>query len=176
MESDIWVFGYGSLIWRPDIEYLEVRVVRLDGWMRRFWQGSHDHRGVPQAPGRVVTLLQRPGESCGGVAYRISATVAASVFAELDYREKNGYVRRDVQLQCVDGNEFAAIVYIATERNFAYLGPAPAAQIAAQIVASAGPSGRNIDYLLELAQALRKLDLEDPHVSELEQLVLDATA
>ena len=170
MTADIWIFGYGSLIWRPDIAYLESRVVRLDGWMRRFWQGSHDHRGTAQAPGRVVTLLERQDQSCAGVAYRIAPSVAASVFVGLDYREKNGYDRRDVRLQCIDGGAIDAVVYIATEDNVAYLGPAPDAAIAAQIVASHGPSGANLDYLLALAAALRELDLPDPHVFTLERL------
>ena len=88
--TDVWVFGYGSLIWRPDIPYRERRVARVRGWMRRFWQGSHDHRGVPHAPGRVVTLVPEPTGSCEGMAYLIDGSVAESTFAGLDYREKNG--------------------------------------------------------------------------------------
>lgn len=169
--DDVWIFGYGSLIWRPDMEYLESRVARLDGWMRRFWQGSHDHRGVPEAPGRVVTLLQRAGEHCEGVAFRVSGAVAQAIFPALDYREKNGYERHQVRLTLRDTTEIDAVVYIATEDNFAYLGPADANAMAAQIAASVGPSGRNVDYLTELAAALRDLDIHDEHVFELEGLV-----
>src|SRR5581483_11846825 len=66
----MWIFAYGSLIFRPDFPWIERRRAFVRGWARRFWQGSPDHRGVPEAPGRVVTLVARDG-FCGGCAYRI---------------------------------------------------------------------------------------------------------
>lgn len=166
------MFGYGSLIWRPDFDYHERRAVRLHGWVRRFWQGSHDHRGVPQAPGRVVTLVKEAGESCDGVAYRIAAALAHDIFEHLDHREKNGYERRDVTLHDADGDTVQGVVYIATPDNEAWLGPAAAADIAAHIERAHGPSGANRDYLLELAAALRIMGADDRHVFELESLIL----
>ena len=97
--DSVWVFGYGSLIWRPAIAFRERRVARIRGWTRRFWQGSHDHRGLPDAPGRVVTLVPEPGAWCEGVAYCIAADLAAATFEGLDHREKNGYQRHDVRLE-----------------------------------------------------------------------------
>ena len=130
---DLWVFGYGSLIWRPDIAFRERRVARIQGWKRRFWQGSHDHRGVAHAPGRVVTLVPDPDASCEGMAYLIGGAVAESTFAGLDHREKNGYERHDVRLQFRDGETCAGVVYIAPAGNHAYLGPAPEDEMAEQI-------------------------------------------
>ena len=170
--SSVWVFGYGSLIWRPDIAFRERRIARVRGWKRRFWQGSHDHRGVPDAPGRVATLVPDPGESCEGVAYLIDGAAAKSTFAGLDHREKNGYERHEVRLEFRDGDSCDGVVYIAPTGNQAWLGPAPDAEMVEQIRRSAGPSGANIDYLRELAAALRALEIDDPHVFGLERLAL----
>ena len=172
--SAVWVFGYGSLIWRPDIAYRERRVARVGGWKRRFWQGSHDHRGVPHAPGRVVTLVPDPNTSCEGIAYLVDGSVAETTFANLDYREKNGYERHEVRLEFRGGGTTDGVVYIAPTGNHAYLGPASDAEMVDQIRRSAGPSGANVDYLRELAAALRELEIDDPHVFGLERLVLAA--
>ena len=72
----VWVFGYGSLMWRPDFKYLNSGQASINGWSRRFWQGSTDHRGVPGAPGRVVPRVETPDACCGGMAYEIDRKVA----------------------------------------------------------------------------------------------------
>lgn len=169
---NLWLFGYGSLIWRPDIEFIERRAARVHGWSRRFWQGSHDHRGLPHAPGRVVTLIQDACSSCDGMAYLVDRRAVEETFSQLDHREKNGYERHRVHLDFRGQEDHTeGVVYIAPLDNFAYLGPAPVKEMANQIHASSGPSGRNIDYLLELAEALRELKAEDEHVFELEKAV-----
>ncbi len=92
------------------------------------------------------------------------------MFDHLDHREKNGYERRDVEIFFGEGRS-AGIAYIGAPDNFAWLGDAPVGEIAAHIRRSAGPSGTNLDYLRQLANALRALDAPDPHVFELERLV-----
>jgi len=170
-DTEIWLFGYGSLMWRPGFEFHDRCPASLTGYTRRFWQGSHDHRGRPDAPGRVVTLVQEPGARCEGVAYLISTEVARQVFIELDHREKNGYRRQPVILELSDGRTATGLVYIASEQNRAFLGPAPVPQMAAQILGSVGPSGTNRDYLFQLAAALRAQGANDAHVFELEAAV-----
>lgn len=164
-----WVFGYGSLIYKVDFPYLEREVATLRDWSRRFWQGSEDHRGTPEAPGRVVTLLRKPGALCRGLAYRVEE----SVFEHLDHREKNGYERHRTRLYLDHREEtVTAVFYIAAPGNPAFLGPATEKAIAAQVLDSHGPSGSNADYLLELAGALRGLDDHDEHVMALERELL----
>lgn len=170
--ADIWLFGYGSLIWKADFDYLERRPAAITGWARRFWQGSHDHRGTPEAPGRVATLIRAEGAVCHGMAYRITP----EVLAPLDVREKNGYLREKVTLTFLDaaGNPDAelapadGLIYLASDDNPAFLGDAPLAEIAQQIAQAHGPSGPNSAYLLNLAQALRELGTEDAHIFALE--------
>lgn len=168
-----WLFGYGSLIWRPGFDFIDAQPARLPGYARRFWQGSHDHRGVPEAPGRVVTLIEEPAEECHGMAYLIEGEVVADTFEQLDYREKNGYERIVADLHLATGETVRGLVYIAVPGNFAYLGEAPLENIARQIVGAVGPSGRNVDYLNELAAALRRLEVHDEHVFALESLAAD---
>lgn len=166
--TEHWVFGYGSLIFKADFPFAERAPAHIVGWERRFWQGSHDHRGTPQAPGRVVTLVAAPGKRCDGMAYRIDQ----QVFEHLDHREKNGYARFDTQLRWPHAGSVTGTVYIATPDNHAFLGPASDEAIARQVHESRGPSGCNRDYLLELAQAIRDLDAVDEHIFKLERLLL----
>ena len=161
----VWLFGYGSLIYKADFPYLQRRPASIANWTRRFWQGSHDHRGTPEAPGRVVTLIAEPGAICHGMAYLITP----DVFAHLDHREKNGYLRLAIPITFEDGDVAEGLVYIATPDNTAFLGAASEQEIARHIARSAGPSGPNSDYLNHLAHALRELGRHDQHVFEIER-------
>ncbi|MEQ6886981.1 gamma-glutamylcyclotransferase [Salicola sp. Rm-C-2C1-2] len=160
----VWLFGYGSLIYKAGFDYIETRQAVVQGWKRRFWQGSHDHRGTPANPGRVATLIADAEARCTGLAYQVTP----DVFEQLDVREKNGYLRLVRRLMFDDGAEVDGLVYIATEDNAAWLGPAPEAAIARHVASSEGPSGPNSEYLLELANALRIMDVDDPHVFAIE--------
>jgi len=159
-----WLFGYGSLVWRPDFPFLNARDGYVVGWTRRFWQGSHDHRGVPGAPGRVVTLVREPDAICWGRAYEIEASVWEHVARGLDHREKDGYVRHRERVRFESGEAIEALVYVATPDNPSFLGDAPFESLVAQIRDAAGPTGTNVDYVLELARALRAMGAADPHV------------
>lgn len=162
--DSVWLFGYGSLIYKVDFPYIERRPAAIHGWSRRLWQGSHDHRGTPDHPGRVATLIADDDATCVGMAYR----VAPSTFEQLDHREKNGYLRFATNMDFVDGGRAEGLVYVAAEDNEAWSGPASARDIARQVATSAGPSGPNRDYVLLLAAALRELDTEDAHIFAVE--------
>lgn len=163
-DEQVWLFGYGSLIYLVDFPYLESRPANIRGWSRRFWQGSHDHRGTVDNPGRVVTLIEETGAVCGGMAY----LVEAPVFKQLDQREKNGYLRVETEMTFDDGSHATGLTYLATADNEAWLGEASELEIAHHICGARGPSGENADYLLDLARSLRELGLVDPHIFTIE--------
>jgi cation transport regulator ChaC len=173
MSVDVWVFGYGSLIFRADFPFLERRTARLRGFARRFWQRSPDHRGTPEAPGRVVTLIPDPEVSVLGVAYRISGDLAAQVLADLDHRERAGYERIDVEIELLGDREHTvrALVYQARRGNPGFTDDASDREIAAIIRAARGPSGVNASYVRSLARALRDLSESDAHVFEIKRLL-----
>ncbi|KAH7076397.1 ChaC-like protein-domain-containing protein [Paraphoma chrysanthemicola] len=100
--NDFWLFGYGSLIWKPPPHYDQRVPGYIEGYVRRFWQASEDHRGTPEAPGRVVTLIDKAHwdtltdhhvstERVWGAAYHIPTQHVAEVRNYLDIREINGY-------------------------------------------------------------------------------------
>ncbi|MFT5219312.1 MAG: cation transport protein ChaC [Planctomycetota bacterium] len=170
--DEVWLFGYGSLIFKVDFPYVEARPANIKGWSRRFWQGSHDHRGSEENPGRVVTLVEQADAVCGGLAYKVDA----AVFAQLDVREKNGYLRIITELEFGEGRSAQGLVYIATEDNEAFLGKASEQEIARQVFKAVGESGPNDEYVLKLAESLRELNLEDEHVFEIERYLKQLAA
>jgi cation transport regulator ChaC len=163
-----WIFGYGSLIWRPAFPFELSRPGFIRGFERRFWQGSVDHRGTPEAPGRVVTLVRHGGALCWGMAFKIRTEDRRRVHEMLDHRESGGYRREGVEVEFRDGSTGMALTYRATSDNDNFLGPAPLHEMTEQIRSSSGPSGTNIDYVFKLAEALRTMQIYDKEVHALE--------
>lgn len=187
----LWIFGYGSLCWRPDFAHEETMVGRVSGWGRYFAQASCDHRGTPESPGLVATLLadadlearglrdptSAPSSTCG-LCYRVGAADVARVLDYLDVREKGGYTRALVDVLPA-GSDAAgtsgagasspvrALVYSATPENPNFLpkmlSDLPAA--ATTIATAHGPSGANIVYLESLATWLDEVGEHDQHVA-----------
>jgi cation transport regulator ChaC len=170
--SDQWIFGYGSLVWRPAFAFEQRSPAYITGWKRRFWQESTDHRGTVDNPGRVVTLLPSPGEVCWGMAYRVSATSAGEILAALDHRERQGYERERTTLHLRDSGAIdEVLIYVASAANPHFTGECSEEEIAEVVRKSRGPSGCNVEYVLLLAQALEAMEVEDEHVSTLARLL-----
>jgi len=170
-----WLFGYGSVIYRPSFPFVERQPATLRGYTRRFSQCSDDHRGTAALPGRVVTLRQDPTRHVRGVAFRFAPHEAEAVFADLDVREQAGYQSQRVTLELAE-RRVAAIAYIAPPGNAWDAGEETIEAIAERILVAVGPSGTNVEYLLRLAAALRDLGDDDAHVQELERRVLARTS
>lgn len=173
MRDAHWIFGYGSLMWHPGFEFSENRPAAITGWIRRFWQGSTNHRGVPGAPGRVVSLVPDESAVCRGMAYRVDSKAYRAAVETLRAREQ-GYVGVPTSI-VLDGTPRHAdrgLVFIANPDNPSFLGPAPLIEIASQVHEARGPSGSNTEYVTQLAEVLRDLNSDDPHVFELERLVV----
>lgn len=174
----VWVFGYGSLIWRPDLPSRERRAARITGWARRFWQASWDHRGTRDSPGRVVTLIELPAGVLWGAAYAIDDANWPTVLPALEHREQAGYRRVVLTAGLAAGERAGEIVtevpveiFIGGEDTCEFIGPEPLEATAAIVRRSHGPSGANVDYVLALERALTELGADDPDVSALAALV-----
>ncbi|KAI9097988.1 hypothetical protein K1719_025759 [Acacia pycnantha] len=171
----MWVFGYGSLIWKAGFPFDESVVCFIKGYRRVFHQGSTDHRGTPEYPGRTVTIEPAEGEVCWGVAYKISKKEDQEIaLTYLEVREKQydkkAYLDVFSELTATTPAISGVMVYIASPDknvNKNYLGPASVEEIARQIIRAEGPSGPNRDYLFQLEKALLQIGCQDKHVMDL---------
>jgi len=167
---DLWVFAYGSLMWRPGFAYEEARRGLLTGYRRCFCLYSVHHRGTPQRLGMVLGLDR--GGACEGVAYRIAAANVPGIRAYLRAREiVNGVYREAVLPIELDGErsqEVPALTFIVERAHPNYAERLPLAKQARLIRGARGLSGANVDYLVSTVRHLRELGIRE---RELERLV-----
>ncbi len=160
-DDEVWLFGYGSLMWRPDVEVTAQVPAVLPGYVRRFWQRSTDHRGTEHAPGRVVTLVPAAGARTAGLAFRLRDP--APTLARIDHREKQGYERRELAVLPAAsawpgrGAPLRAVVYVADPTNPYFASEETPTQSARVIARARGPSGSNLEYARALVAALEML-------------------
>ena len=166
-DKPLWIFGYGSLIYKVNFPYLESKAGYIHGYERRFWMASQDHRGTPSNPGRVLTICPQKDATCFGMAYLIKP----EVLIPLDHREQNGYLREQLNVRSLEGETFTAITYIGDPNAPVYQPQNNNQVLAEQILNSTGPSGPNIDYLFDMANALRRFNQHDEHVFDIERRV-----
>lgn len=170
---DLWVFGYGSLLWHPGFKVAETRQARLDGWRRSFCMTSIHHRGTPEAPGLVLALARAAGAMCHGIAFRVSAGDADETLAYLRERElvSSAYLetRQTVTLDC--GQALGDVLTYVIDPDHVQYCDWPL-ETQAQIIAHAvGGRGPNDEYLENTARQLHLLGLPDPDLDWLVQRV-----
>jgi cation transport protein ChaC len=163
LDQDLWVFGYGSLIWRPGFDYLEREPARLIGAHRALCVFSHVHRGTPERPGLVLGLDL--GGACRGVAYRVAAKKRAETIAYLRAREQATSVYREtlrsVTLLTMPERRVDALVYMIDRGHIQYAGRLDLATQLHLVRQGHGQSGPNRDYVLSTVHALEALGLHD---------------
>lgn len=155
--DDLWVFGYGSLMWRPGFEFAEVRPALLKGWYRAFCLYSLHYRGTPARPGLVLGLDR--GGSCRGLAFRVPRADAELAVEYLNERELIGYAYtpRTLPVQLDDGRSVPAYTFVADRKHRHYAGNLSQEEAAAIIMDAQGCAGLNRDYLIN---TVRKLEAE----------------
>jgi cation transport protein ChaC len=156
-----WVFGYGSLMWRPGFDFVERCAAVLHGRRRAFCIYSVHHRGAPERPGLVLGLA--PGGSVRGAAFRVAPADWPAVHAYLMEREQptETYHEAQATVRLSDGRRVQALVFLSDTGHPQWAGQLDLEQQARLIAGARGLSGRNIDYLRDLADHLRRDGVRD---------------
>ena len=159
--GDFWVFGYGSLIWRPGFAHVETRRARLHGYRRALCVYSFVHRGTRERPGLVLGLDR--GGSCVGLAFRVPGELRDEVIAYLRERElvTNVYLERMLNVRLDGGGTVEAVAYIVDRDHEQYAGALDAAHAADVVRGAVGQSGNNEDYVSSTLDHLRALGIRD---------------
>jgi glutathione-specific gamma-glutamylcyclotransferase len=163
--GDLWVFGYGSLMWRPGFDYVEAVPARVAGYRRALCVRSYVHRGTRERPGLVLGLDR--GGICKGMAFRVEARLRDTVIAYLRERElvTNVYLERQVTMRFMGGSAaggaVSALTYIVDRNHAQYAGSLQADEAAAIVSGATGVSGANPDYVLSTVQQLRAMGIHD---------------
>ncbi|XP_068198458.1 glutathione-specific gamma-glutamylcyclotransferase 1 isoform X2 [Antennarius striatus] len=163
-KSSLWIFGYGSLVWKPDFKFKRSEVGYIQGYKRRFWHGDNFHRGSDQ----LATTW--------GVAFEVTGHQVEESLRYLNLRETvcGGYSTKLVDFFTDGQPPVQALLYIATSDNPLYLGPASPEEIGTQIAVCRGKTGHNLEYLLRLAEFMRSScpHVEDSHLFSIEAAAL----
>ena len=164
--GDLWIFGYASLLWRPEFEFSEHRPARVHGWHRALRMASRINRGTPERPGLVFALL--PGGSCQGAVYRIPRARVAAELERLWQREMPTGVYDPRWLACSTAHGAVhAMAFTLSRRSPQHTGRLPDAQLLDILRHARGRYGTTLEYLLETARALRERGVRDGEIERL---------
>jgi glutathione-specific gamma-glutamylcyclotransferase len=176
-KADLWVFGYGSLMWRPGFEFIEQVPARLIGEHRALCVYSFDHRGTPEKPGLVLGLDR--GGACRGIAFRVAGSLGDATVEYLRAREQttNVYreVTRSVWLDNAARERVSALTYVADRGHVQYAGRLSLAEQLRYVQHGYGRSGNNRDYVLETVKSIEAQGFRDEQLHRLALMLHDDT-
>jgi cation transport protein ChaC len=168
-KGDLWVFGYGSLMWRPGFEFIEQVPARLIGEHRALCVYSFDHRGTPEKPGLVLGLDR--GGACRGIAFRVAASRRADTVEYLRSREQTTSVYHEVMRSVWLENEarerVGALAYVVDRGHVQYAGRLSLAEQLRFVQQGYGRSGNNRDYVLSTVKAIEAEGFRDQQLHQL---------
>jgi cation transport protein ChaC len=175
-KGDLWVFGYGSLMWRPGFDYLEKVPARLIGEHRALCVYSFVHRGTPERPGLVLGLDR--GGACRGIAFRVAGKNRADTVAYLRAREQVTSVYREVTRSVWLENDaqkrVSALAYVVDRGHVQYAGRLTLADQLRHVLQGHGQSGINRDYVLSTVKAIEAEGFRDAQLHQLALMLHDA--
>jgi len=176
-KGDLWVFGYGSLMWRPGFEFLEQVPARLIGEHRALCVYSFDHRGTPEKPGLVLGLDR--GGACRGIAFRVAARHRNDTVQYLRGREQTTNVYREVMRSVWLENEarqrVSALTFVVDRGHVQYAGRLSLAEQLRHVQQGHGRSGNNRDYVLSTVKSIEAQGFRDPQLHQLALTLHDDT-
>ena len=166
---ELWVFGYASLIWRPEFKAAERRAAQVHGWHRSFRMRSRVNRGNAEVPGLVFALM--PGGSCHGVVYRLHSARADDELERLWAREMPTGVYDPRWLACrTTQGTVPALAFTLSRRSESFMGPIDDTKMLHILRHASGRYGRTLDYLADTARSLREHGLRDCEIERLMRL------
>jgi cation transport protein ChaC len=173
--GDLWVFGYGSLMWRPGFDFVEQAPARLIGEHRALCVYSFVHRGTPEKPGLVLGLDR--GGACRGIAFRVAEQNREATIAYLRAREQVTSVYREVTRSVWLENEarqrVSALAYVVDRGHVQYAGRLSLAEQLSLVRHSHGQSGANRDYVLSTVKAIEGQGFRDQQLHRLALMLHD---
>ena len=172
----LWVFGYGSLMWRPGFDFVEQVPARLIGEHRALCVLSFDHRGTPEKPGLVLGLDR--GGACRGIAYRVAAKCRNDTMHYLRGREQTTHVYREVMRSVWLENEarqrVSALAYVVDRGHLQYAGRLSLAEQLRHVLQGHGQSGANREYVLATVKAIEAEGFRDSQLHRLASMLHEA--
>ena len=177
-DGAIWVFGYGSLMWRPGFPYQDSMPATLQDYSRSFCLWSESHRGRPGHRGLVLGLDRQAGTACEGMVFRVAEEDWPNTAAYLEERELIGYPYDPAHLPVAlrDGRKVRAHCFVARHDHPHYAGPLPLETAARVILSASGEMGLNRDYLINTVEALESHGYRDQGLHDLLVRVRELTA